>query len=117
MVSESMSDENLYLVLLLSAISNELPFVVKFVLLNSHWNDSNGKLNTAQLAWKLRITSFPSTPVIVPVFEGARFAEGKAAKNTMFTLNECLLMRDVITVRMYGCCSKIITFRVCQIHS
>ena len=83
MVSESMSDENSYLVLLLSAISNELPFAVKFILLNSHWNDSNGKLNTAQLAWKLRITSLPSTPIIDPASEGAKFAVDKAARNAI----------------------------------
>ena len=98
MVSESMSDENLYLVLLLSAISNELPFAVKFILLNSHWNDSTDKLNTAQLARKLKITSLPSTPVIAPVFVGAKFAEGKAAKNTTFTLNNRMVMMNVITV-------------------
>ena len=98
MVSESMSDENLYLVLLLSAISNELPFAIKFILLNSHCNDSNGKLNTAQLARKLKITSLPSTPVIAPVSEGAKLAEGKVAKNTMFTANNCMVMMNVITV-------------------
>ena len=98
MVSESMSEENLYLVLLFSAISNELPFVVKFILLNSHWNDSNGKLNTAQLAWKLKTTSLPSTPVITPVSDGAKFVEGKAAKNTTFTVNNCMVMMNVTMV-------------------
>ena len=117
MVSESMSDENLCLVLLLSAISNELPFVVKFVLLNSHWNDSTKELNTAQLAWNLRITSLPSTPVIDPALEGVKFAEGKTAKNTMFTLNKHTLMIDVITLRMYWYCSITITCRDGQIHS
>ena len=83
-----MSDENLYLASLSPAISNELSFVANFILLNSHWNDSTDELNTAQ---KLRITSLPSTSIIVSDSAGVKFAETKGAKEHMLILSECII--------------------------
>ena len=80
MVSESISDENWYLVLLSSAISSELSFVVKFNLLNSHWSDSIDELNVAQLVWKLRVTLLPSTLVTVSASAGAKISGASNAK-------------------------------------
>ena len=91
-VSDNMSDENLYLVLLSSAISSELSFAIIFILLNSHWDDHTDILYTTQLVLKLRITSLPSTPVIIPVSVGAKFAEGKNTRSIVIEYSFLIML-------------------------